>query len=79
MTVKDNKLKTRLKKKKRQHLINIMFSSPYMPVIHKAKSLAQGNSSTVRNNEESTPNMHVHEGGEPGMCAQTMIICSWML
>lgn len=79
MTVKDNKLKTRLKKKKRQHLINIMFSSPYIPIIHKAKPLAQGNSSAVRNNEESTPNMHVHEGGEPGVCAQTVIICSWML
>lgn len=55
MTVKDKTLKTRSKGK--DSILLTMFSSPYIPVVHRAKSLSLGNSSVVRNTEESTPNM----------------------
>lgn len=67
MTVKDKNLKTR-SKRKRQHPINIMFSSPYIPVVYGAKSFSQGNSSVVRNPEESTPNVHLCMGKGTNIC-----------
>lgn len=74
MTMKDDKLKTGLKKKKRQPLINIMFSSAYILITPKAKSLFTGK--LINYNKQK--GIHIRNACL-GLCTQTMSICRWMI